>query len=642
MPNDPLWLSGSLPQLDVSLTTKPAHLFNDPGASSYVNTTGNPTIPPASLLEVMQDHADRPAADLNLACWDTTTRSFVAVSYAKLVRQAYGFGQRLIDHGLQSQSVCMIACHSPHSTLVAFYGAISAGLIPMIFPMPKALGSHDALTQRIQHWSTRFQLPTALVLEEGLDEKFHGDVPESVEVLRVPGTMDESSWSLIDTPATNNTPLADDFAFFQTTSSSTGDHKAVAISHGNVISNVTGIKTAVTMSDNERMISWLPLFHDMGLVGAVLFSFCNRYPLFLMTPVQFVKRPALWLKGMSEHRCTIATAPNFGYDYCARLVSDKDAAALDLHCVKHLFIGAEPIRVSTIQSFVEKFRDAGISESKMRPAYGLAESTIITSISLPAKPAKFICFNAEAMGLGEPVVESGQIAYDAEALRTAEPQAGIVVSTAGAPIEGMQVDLVDENGNSVAGEGVAGEIVLTGPSVAIGYVGDKDQLVNPFEHGRMHTGDMGVLLEGELYIIERIKNIIIRSGENYLVSAVEQKIADLLGTSHEHIAVFETDIHDPDSDIVVLVERHDTLSDSEVTNLLARFPQEGHPVKRLLFSRAREIARTTSGKKRHFYCRNLYRNKTLNFHQSIEISPEKIVSAIAELEAQGSSGKTEA
>ena len=136
------------------------------------------------------------------------------------------------------------------------------------------------------------------------------------------------------------------------------------------------------MTDKERMISWLPLFHDMGLVGTVLFSFCNRYPLYLMTPVQFVKRPALWLKGMSEHKCTIATAPNFGYDYCSRLVSDKDTAELDLSSVKHLFIGAEPIRVSTIQSFVEKFRQAGISEAKIRPAYGLAESTIITSLSL--------------------------------------------------------------------------------------------------------------------------------------------------------------------------------------------------------------------------------------------------------------------
>jgi len=497
--------------------------------------------------------------------------------------------------------------------------------------MPKALGSHDALTQRIQHWSSRFQLPTALVLEEGLDETFHSDVPDSVGVIRVPSSMDESNWDTQKLPASQTAPQVNDVAFLQTTSSSTGDHKAVVISHGNVLSNVTGIKAAVNMNDQERMISWLPLFHDMGLVGAVLFSFCNRYPLFLMTPVQFVKRPALWLKGMSEHQCTIATAPNFGYDYCARLVSDKDVAALNLHSVKHLFIGAEPIRVSTIQSFVDKFRTAGISESTLRPAYGLAESTIITSISLPSKQAKFVCLESESMGMGQAVTETGRVAYEATALREFQSQPGIVVSTAGAPIEGMTVDLVDENGDSVSGEGVAGEIVLQGSSVALGYVGDKNQLVDPFEQGRMHTGDMGILLEGELYIIERIKNIIIRSGENYLVSAVEQRIADLLNTSHEHIAVFETDIHNPDSEIVVLVERQDTLNDREVTQLLASFPQEGHPVNRLLFSRAREIPRTTSGKKRHFYCRNLFRANELNFHQSIEISPEKIVAAIAEL-----------
>jgi len=332
----------------------------------------------------------------------------------------------------------------------------------------------------------------------------------------------------------------------------------------------------------------------MGLVGTVLFSFCNRYPLYLMTPIQFVKRPALWLKGMSEHRCTIATAPNFGYDYCSRLVSDKDVAELDLNCVKHLFIGAEPIRVSTIQSFVEKFKSCGISEEKIRPAYGLAESTIITSISLPAQQAKFVCFDSDEMGIGKSVVETRRIPFEAADMDAYEALADIAICTAGSPIDGMVAELVDENDKAVAGEGHAGEIVLSGHSVALGYVGDANQLVDRFEEGRVHTGDMGVMLDGELYIIERIKNIIIRSGENYLVSAIEQRIADLLNTSHEHVAVFETDILDPDSEML---------------------------------SKARDIPRTTSGKKRHFYCRKLYKNDELASHQNIEITPERIKSA---------------
>lgn len=588
-----------------------------------------------TLLDVMADHVRSEHPDSDLFCWDPSSKSYIQVSYANLVKQAYGFGQRLQEAGAQAQSVCMIACHSPYATLVSFYGAISVGVIPMIFPMPKALGSHDALSERIKHWGLRFALPTTLVLESGLEEKFHDAIPEDVNVIRVADSVGADTsiadWPQRDTPAVDLSVTTEDIAFFQTTSSSTGDHKAVVISHGNILANVRGIKAAVDMSDKERMTSWLPLFHDMGLVGTVLFSFCNRYPLYLMTPVQFVKRPALWLKGMSEHKCTIATAPNFGYDYCSRLVSDKDTAELDLNCVKHLFIGAEPIRVSTIQSFVDKFRQAGIDENKIRPAYGLAESTIITSISLPGHQAKFICLDPDEMGIGKAVTETRQIPFDAASLGGYEAASDIAICTAGKPIDGMLADIVDENGDSVAGEGHAGEIVLSGHSVALGYVGDADNLINRFDNGRMHTGDMGVIKDGELYIIERIKNIVIRNGENYLVSAIEQRIADLLGTSHEHVAVFETDIHDPTSEIVVLVERQDALDDDAVTRLLADFPQESHPVNRLLFSKARDIPRTTSGKKRHFYCRKLYKNDGLTYHQNIEVSTEKIVAAQKEL-----------
>ena len=555
-----------------------------------------------------------------------------------MVRQSYAFGEQLLESGAEAQSVCMISCHSPYATLVAFYGAISAGVIPMIFPMPKALGSHEALSERIKHWGSRFALTSTLVIERGLTEKFHEAIPDSVRVIRIAdsiGSVDErqdesatvADWPERSTPVIAQLPTSGDIAFFQTTSSSTGDHKAVVISHGNILSNVQGIREAVNMGDNERMTSWLPLFHDMGLVGTVLVTFCNRYPLYLMTPVQFVKRPSLWLKSLSEHRCTIATAPNFGYDYCAKRIPEKDLAELDLSSMNHFFIGAEPIRVSTIQSFVERFRDAGVTEGKIRPAYGLAESTIITSISLPENKAKFLCLNPDDMGIGKSLTETRRILFDADALAGYEPGSDIAICTAGKPIEGMHAEIADEDDKPVGGEGIAGEIVLKGHSVAIGYVGDANQLVARFEDGRMHTGDMGIIKDGELYIIERIKNIVIRNGENYLVSAIEQQIADLLDISHEQVAVFETDILDPESDIVVLVERQGPLDEAAVNHLLANFPQESYPVNRLLLSKAREIPRTTSGKKRHFFCRNLYQKGELAFHQDVVISTETVNAA---------------
>jgi len=442
-----------------------------------------------TLLEVMSEHA-RNASCIGssanstatqapaLHCWNGAQKSYFPVSYASLSKRAFAFGAKLISAKEKAVggddivgNVVMIACHSPYATLVAFYGAVSVGAIPMIFPMPLSLGSHEALSERIKHWGFGFAEPAMLVLEEGLNEKFHDDIPSEITTLRLSDNP-EGDWVEQNTPANNHQPEPDDIAFFQTTSSSTGDHKAVSISHRNIIANVTGIKSAVSMDNDERMATWLPLFHDMGLVGAVLFSFCNDYALFIMTPTQFVKRPALWLKTMHEHKCTIATAPNFGFDYCSRLVSEKDLATLDLNHVKHLFIGAEPIRVTTVQSFLSRFKSTGLDPLVIRPAYGLAESTIITSITPHTQVADFICLDADSIGIGEPIKLLDRMRFDDEKMLSYDPSESMAICTAGVAIEDMLIEIVDENGDNVDGEGIAGEIAITGTSVAMGYVSD--------------------------------------------------------------------------------------------------------------------------------------------------------------------------
>jgi acyl-CoA synthetase (AMP-forming)/AMP-acid ligase II len=579
-----------------------------------------------TLNEVMLEHARGDASGDGMFFWNTSSRDYDPVTYPDLIMRAYAVGARLLGAGHCSGSVCMIACHSPYATLVSFYGAISVGAIPMIFPMPRALGSHDALLERIRHWGPRFDRPAVLVLEEGVEERFHAEIPRDVPVIRV-GASPLGECERLSGPALGASAAPDDVAFFQTTSSSTGDHKAVAISHGNIMANVRGIRNAVGMDDDERMVSWLPLFHDMGLVGTVLYCLCHRYPLFLMTPTQFIKRPVLWLRGMSEHGGTIATAPNFGYDYCAR-ISDKDRAALDLSKVKHFFIGAEPIRVSTVRDFCDGFSACGVRPGMIRPAYGLAESTIITTISRPDKPARFVFLDPGSIGIGETVEVAGEARFEAAELGGAVPGGLVAACTAGTAIDGMDVEVVGDDGAPVREEGRAGEVVIRGSSVALGYVDGQPRLVDEFEDGCANTGDMGVVIGGELYIIERIKNVIIRSGENYLVNAMEQRIADLLGVSHENVAVFESDIYDPSSDIVVLVEKHRGLSGAEIDSLIARLPRESFPVDRILFSRGRAIPRTTSGKKRHFFCRRLLQEGELVFQSRIDVDPDRIAAAL--------------
>jgi acyl-CoA synthetase (AMP-forming)/AMP-acid ligase II len=587
----------------------------------------------SNLLDVMTRYAQPTStkSQSELHCWNGSEKKHLPVSYGELSQRAFAFGADILKiTGAANGSagrIVMITCHSPYATLLAFYGAISVGAIPMIFPMPLSLGSHKALTERIRHWGFAFELPALLVLEENLSEKFHDHIPAEIQQMRISDDP-QGHWDVLLKPSVEHDPLPDDVAFFQTTSSSTGDHKAVAISHRNILANVTGIRKAQNMSADERMATWLPLFHDMGLVGTVLFSFCNDYPLFIMTPTQFVKRPMLWLKCMHEHKCTIATAPNFGFDYCSRLVSDKDAAEMDLSHVKHLFIGAEPIRVSTIDSFLQKFAASGIRPQVIRPAYGLAESTIITSMTDPQQISHFVCLDADSIGINQPVKVLDKLAFDDPRLSKHDASKSIAVCGAGTAIDNMLIEIVDENGETIEQDGVAGEIALTGTSVALGYVSESDELIDRFPQGRLRTGDIGVILDRELYILERIKNIVIRNGENFLVSALEEQLANLLAVSHEHIAVFESNIHDPTSDIVLLVERHSPIDDEAIDQLLVAMPKEAVPINRILLCKSREIPRTTSGKKRHFYCRKLYQKNNIKFQQEIEVSPQRIMLAM--------------
>ena len=588
-----------------------------------------------TLIDVLNQHAQGDSHDTALHCWDASARDYSPVSYKDLSARAFGFGAKLIENNTTPDitgRVVMIACHSPYATLVAFYGAVSVGAIPMIFPMPLSLGSHEALSERIKHWGFAFGTPAMLVLEEGLTEKFHDHIPQEIKVVRLSDDPQQKSAELSGS-ANGHTPTKDDIAFFQTTSSSTGDHKAVSISHENIIANVDGIRKAQNMSSDERMTTWLPLFHDMGLVGTVLFSFCNNYTLLIMTPTQFVKRPAIWLRGMDEHKCTIATAPNFGFDYCSRLVSDKDAANIDLRHVKHLFIGAEPIRVSTIDSFLTKFKASGVNPEVIRPAYGLAESTIITTMTAPGEISNFICLDADSIGMNEKVEILDKITFEADQLARYDASKSIAVCAGGTSIDGMLVEIVDADGQLITEEGIAGEIAITGTSVAMGYVfgeegNDNGDVIERFSAGRTRTGDMGTIVDGQLYILERLKNLIIRNGENYLVSALEEQLAEILDISHEHVAVFDSNIHDPNSDIVVMVERIKPIDENAVQDLLVAMPKEAFPINKILFSKSREIPRTTSGKKRHFYCRKMYQKDEINFQQEIEVSPQLIMQAM--------------
>ena len=307
-------------------------------------------------------------------------------------------------------------------------------------------------------------------------------------------------------------------ALLQYTSGSTGNPKGVMLSAANLISNSRVLD--IRLGDAEKQIgfTWLPPYHDMGLMGALLLSVYSGFTLVVMTPAHFVQRPLRWLKGMSTHQVTTSVAPNFALDLCVDTITDEEVAELDLSRLKMLFCGAEPVRQATLDRFSEKFKPAGFSSGAFVPCYGLAEATLfISGKSTHAAAPKTLLLDPESL--------AGGVARPAGADATAA-----AIISCGTVASDHIVAVVDPDTQQPLPPGSVGEIWFKGASVAQGYLNQAKasaEVFNAFLAGEpqdgpyLRTGDLGFLLDDELYITGRIKDVIIFAGRNLYPQDIE-------------------------------------------------------------------------------------------------------------------------
>lgn len=305
-----------------------------------------------------------------------------------------------------------------------------------------------------------------------------------------------------------------DLALLQYTSGSTSDPKGVALTHGAVIANTRVISGALARATTTS-VSWLPLYHDMGLIGSALTTLYARRPQVLMPPQAFVRDPARWLQYSSDVRADTMVAPNFAYALCTRSVSDEDMADVDLTSLEVALNGAEPIDPATLDAFEERFAPYGVRSGTIRPVYGLAECALAVAFGAP----------------GPPTVD----VVDADSLERAgraHPANGSARSRAfvsvGQPLAGSEIRIVDEDDREVP-ERVAGEIVVRGPSLMSGYHGRPAESAAALRNGWLHTGDLGYVADGRLFITGRSKDLLIRFGRNYYAQDIERAIAQVPG-----------------------------------------------------------------------------------------------------------------
>ncbi|RQQ42577.1 AMP-binding protein [Burkholderia stagnalis] len=315
-------------------------------------------------------------------------------------------------------------------------------------------------------------------------------------------------------------------AFLQYTSGTTGTPKGVMVSHGNLMHNLGMLREWFAYDEQSTMVSWLPPYHDMGLIGVILTSLYGGFRSVLMAPERFIQHPYLWLRAISHYRADLTGAPDFAYRMACRRISDEQLATLDLSCLRTAYNGAESVRASTLSDFAQRFAAAGFSAECFRPCYGLAEGTLFVAGRSARQPIRTVCVDQAALQRQSVVIRGEFAGVSPQPLD--RPGERVLVSV-GRPAGDQRVVVRDLETNARCDDRTIGEICVAGPSVAAGYWQLDEQTQSTFRHtlagdrdqAFMRTGDLGFILDDELYVTGRLKDMVILAGRNYYSEDIE-------------------------------------------------------------------------------------------------------------------------
>jgi fatty-acyl-CoA synthase len=387
----------------------------------------------------------------------------------------------------------------------------------------------------------------------------------------------------------------EDICFLQYTSGSTTSPRGVIVTHANLMANAVAFlgPHGLNAGPHEMGISWLPHYHDMGLIGFILAPLIMNRPVVILPITSFARDPRVWLKAIDKYRGTISYAPNFAYAQVVKRLRDHDLDALDLSCWRVAGCGAEPIHAPTLRSFAERLAPAGFRAEAFLPSYGLAESTLAVSIHRHGAPLRIDRVDAESLKLGRarPAIENTGMTSE--------------IVSCGFPLPDHQVAIINEEGMALP-EREIGEVIVRGPSVARGYFRNSEATAATWRDGWLRTGDLGYLAGGELYICGRSKELIIIRGANYYPQDIELAARDLPGIKRGNVAAFG--VNDGREERLVILAEADAREGETLRQAIASRIREatGVDVHRVALVPAGALLRTTSGKLQRRKMKQLY------------------------------------
>lgn len=537
-------------------------------------------------------------------------------SYAELYRAASCVAERLRQRGVGANDHVLLVLPTSFDFIISFFAAQMLGAVPIPSYPPQAmervelaLGRTTAIARkaRVRLLITNAQL---LPLHSGF-APLAQSVPEQVAFSSLSeGASCSTMWSA--EPAREHHAQLKAPAFVQFTSGSTGNPKGVVLTNENLLSNIHAMATVASASDKDTFVSWLPLYHDMGLIGQLLQAVYVGAHMVLMSPLAFLMRPARWLHAISHYRGTITAAPNFAYALCVRRVRLSERSGLDLSSLRLAGNGAEPIALRTLVDFQRAYAVFGLNEAAMCPLYGLAESTVGVTHAPCDSVFKWKKIDRAALARGEVVSAKGEAATS--------------VVCVGVPIPGHRVRIVDANGNDVD-ERRIGEVIVQGASVMKGYLYDQDATVQSVKDGWLYTGDLGFMSGGGLYITGRRKDLLIVRGRNFAPEDIENVIEANAGIKGGGCFVFAlSPTEEADERIVAVCE---TRGAPDLQALAVRVNESvqdvfGIKLHRIEWVKSGTLPKTSSGKKQRSYCKQLYEANELRSSRTRAITAARI------------------
>ena len=440
------------------------------------------------------------------------------VSYEELHARALGILHHLQRLGARRGDKLILFLGSNEQFIDAFWAALLGGIVPV----PVALGISDEHRHKLLRIARKLGKPFIYTERRSLDRigAFAAQAGESetYEGLRSRAFLVDD---LTDIARAGQVHQArpDDVAFIQFSSGSTSEPKGVVLTHGNIVANARGVIEAARFSPDDISLSWMPLTHDMGLIGFHLIMFHARVHAHLMPTELFIRRPLLWLTLASRIRASILCSPNFGYKHYLKVLGDRPVEGLDLASVKLIFNGAEPISVELCEEFLARLAPAGLARNAMYPVYGLAEASLAVSFPPPGAPMRTIALNRHRLGVGSTVELIDKGARDA-----------VQLVSEGRAIPYCSVRVADDEDRPLP-DGQVGHLHMRGENVTRGYFENPEANAAAFTaDGWLRTGDLALTHQGDLYVSGRAKEIIFVNGQNYYphdLEAVVQRIEGL-------------------------------------------------------------------------------------------------------------------